>query len=307
MKTPLKISVIIPTYNRRNCIINAVNSVLKQDISKIQFETIVVDGNSNDGTDKLFKKIKNKNVKYIHLNYDPGANGCRNIGIKKSTGNYILLLDSDDILSPDFSKIISKYKNYLTYLNFFGTAEANTNKKMYYLGGNGFYNYKDLLSGKKFRGEMIPLVKKIVFKSLYFDENVLYFESFFYNKVIKKYGFFAVDEICRLYNYDQKNRASKKLMDIKNSKKRYEDYKKYLDTFGVDYLKYKLYKKYSEILLKIGMYATISGNVKEGRRYFMNSIRYNFSFENLFLLILSYSGHKIFLIFYKTFIKFIKV
>lgn len=89
------ISVIIPTYNRENVILESVQSVLNQTYKNI--EVIVVDDNSNDGTHEIIKKINDNRLRYYRLDRNFGANYARNFGIKKSKGNYIAFQDSDDI------------------------------------------------------------------------------------------------------------------------------------------------------------------------------------------------------------------
>ncbi|MBR5337925.1 MAG: glycosyltransferase [Lachnospiraceae bacterium] len=89
------ISVIIPTYNRRNTIVRAVESVLKQTYSNI--EVIVVDDGSKDGTDHVVKDIKDERLKYVELDHNRGANYARNVGMKLASGKYIAFQDSDDV------------------------------------------------------------------------------------------------------------------------------------------------------------------------------------------------------------------
>ena len=91
----INISVVIPTYNRKDELIRAVQSVLAQTFMPI--EIIVVDDHSNfDVEDLLIDRFNNKLIK-VHVNPDNvGAAKSRNIGVKKSTGEYIAFLDSDD-------------------------------------------------------------------------------------------------------------------------------------------------------------------------------------------------------------------
>ena len=64
---------------------------------------------SSDNTNKEIFKIKDKRIRYIKIRKNRGANFCRNLGIKKSTGEYISFLDSDDIYS--FNKLEKQIKN----------------------------------------------------------------------------------------------------------------------------------------------------------------------------------------------------
>jgi glycosyltransferase involved in cell wall biosynthesis len=85
-------SVIIPSYNRKEKLRNAVDSVLEQD--EKDFELIVVDDGSDDGTSGLAEEYKGK-IKYI-FQKNSGVSSARNRGIRSSDAPHITLLDSDD-------------------------------------------------------------------------------------------------------------------------------------------------------------------------------------------------------------------
>ena len=86
-------NVIIPTFNRKNKVRNAVNSVLAQ--SDKDFEIILVDDGSDDGTADLADEFKNK-ITYIYQ-INSGVSSARNRGIISSSAQYITFLDSDDV------------------------------------------------------------------------------------------------------------------------------------------------------------------------------------------------------------------
>ena len=92
------ISVIIPTYNRKKFIPYAVDSVLNQSFS--DFELIIIDDGSTDGTDEYIKSLKDNRIKYIYQQ-NAGNHAARNTGLKIAKGKYIALLDSDDMWLPE--------------------------------------------------------------------------------------------------------------------------------------------------------------------------------------------------------------
>lgn len=98
MKT---VSVIIPTYNRESRIERTLVSVLNQDYQNI--EIIVVDDGSTDATESVIKRLADRNqaigkrIRYIHQN-NAGACVARNRGMMLATGDYMMFLDSDDLL-----------------------------------------------------------------------------------------------------------------------------------------------------------------------------------------------------------------
>ncbi|RLC24289.1 MAG: glycosyltransferase family 2 protein [Deltaproteobacteria bacterium] len=91
MNPPL-VSVILPTFNRAWTLKDAVDSVLNQDYPYI--ELIVIDDGSEDNTQELLGRYKNRVV--ILKQENSGVSAARNAGIKNSHGEFIALLDSDD-------------------------------------------------------------------------------------------------------------------------------------------------------------------------------------------------------------------
>ena len=88
----MKISVVIPTFNRISLVARAIDSVLKQSLNP--YEIIVVDDGSDDGTSEMIQN-KYKSIKLIQQQSN-GVSAARNNGIKHAKGDWIGLLDSDD-------------------------------------------------------------------------------------------------------------------------------------------------------------------------------------------------------------------
>lgn len=92
------VSVIIPTYNRASFLKEAIESVLGQ--SYEYFELIIVDDGSTDDTKQLVQSFKDKRISYFYQE-NKGVSQARNLGIKKSQGEVIAFLDSDDFWLKD--------------------------------------------------------------------------------------------------------------------------------------------------------------------------------------------------------------
>jgi glycosyltransferase involved in cell wall biosynthesis len=95
------VSIIIPCFNRAKLISETLESVLKQNFD--YWEAIVIDDGSNDRTCKIVEEFSEKDSRIClyFRNHEPkGASTCRNIGIGKAKGEYIIFLDSDDLLLP---------------------------------------------------------------------------------------------------------------------------------------------------------------------------------------------------------------
>lgn len=92
------ISIIVPIYNAEKYIAKCVDSLVNQ--TKKELEFILINDGSTDNTEEIIKTYKDKRIKY-YKNKNQGIGKTRNFGISKSTGKYIMFLDSDDYLSKN--------------------------------------------------------------------------------------------------------------------------------------------------------------------------------------------------------------
>ena len=93
------ISVVVPLYNKEGCIANTLESVLNQ--SFCDFEVIVVDDGSTDGSSRIVSSISDSRVKLI-TQKNGGPSSARNRGINEAKYEYVAFLDADDLWSPVF-------------------------------------------------------------------------------------------------------------------------------------------------------------------------------------------------------------
>lgn len=105
----MKVSVIIPTYNRAHLVARSVRSVLNQTYPDIQI--IVVDDGSTDDTEKALREfIDAKQILYLPKG-NSGAADSRNYGVSHASGTIITFLDSDDEGTPEWiSKLVQLFK-----------------------------------------------------------------------------------------------------------------------------------------------------------------------------------------------------
>ena len=94
------ISAVIPTYNRKQFVLDAINSALQQDPKN--YEIIVVDDGSTDGTFEYLLSL-NLPIRVIRKQ-NGGVASARNEGIRNAKGKYITFLDSDDVWLPGILK-----------------------------------------------------------------------------------------------------------------------------------------------------------------------------------------------------------
>ena len=121
------VSVIIPSYNAENYLLETINSVISQTYT--DWEIIVIDDGSTDNTSRLIKPLceKNSRISYFYQN-NSGVSIARNNGISHAKGKYIALLDADDVWEKDNLmlkiNILETHKDvYWVYSNMFDADE----------------------------------------------------------------------------------------------------------------------------------------------------------------------------------------
>lgn len=92
-----KVSVIIPCFNAGRYLADAIQSVLDQ--SYVDFEVIIVDDGSTDGTQAVAQSFADSRLRYIHQPHQ-GRSSARNAGIRAAKGALVAFLDADDWFMP---------------------------------------------------------------------------------------------------------------------------------------------------------------------------------------------------------------
>lgn len=96
--SPPPVSVVIPAYNREASIVAAIESVLAQSYG--DFELLVVDDGSKDGTLEAARTVRDPRLRVIAAEKNSGAAGARNLGAREARGTWIAFQDSDDEWLP---------------------------------------------------------------------------------------------------------------------------------------------------------------------------------------------------------------
>ena len=123
-------SVVLPTYNRKAMLQRAIDSVLEQTYRN--FELLVIDDGSTDGTDAVMKSYADERLRYIRCQRNQGPSAARNRGITESRGTLISLLDSDDEYMPEFlERTAAAWKASAESTGFSWTGTIKHEKKRY--------------------------------------------------------------------------------------------------------------------------------------------------------------------------------
>lgn len=100
MSNPI-VSIVTPHFNKGHFVEDCIRSVMGQSLR--EWEMLIVDDFSTDGSDELAKNIANLDERIVFWQNrgKKGASSCRNQGLASAKGEYVMFLDSDDLLAPD--------------------------------------------------------------------------------------------------------------------------------------------------------------------------------------------------------------
>jgi glycosyltransferase involved in cell wall biosynthesis len=98
-KTQEKVSIIMPTYNREGFIMETIESIRRQTYPN--WELIIVDDGSDDNTKKIVLAIDDERIEFHEAGRVGIGGKIKNIGLAKSTGEFIAFIDSDDLWAPE--------------------------------------------------------------------------------------------------------------------------------------------------------------------------------------------------------------
>lgn len=150
LESEFKVSIIMPTYNRAYIIKKAINSIVNQSFTN--YELIICDDGSTDGTEKLLKKTYEnyfKSGQFIYLKQNHGGvSKARNTCLERSSGDLIAYLDTDNYWEPEFlEKMVRLFQNNPKYDSAYCALEVHNlvDNKNYVL--NQPYDRDKILKG----------------------------------------------------------------------------------------------------------------------------------------------------------------
>lgn len=103
----MKVSIIIPAYNRAHLIGETLNSIMAQTYTN--WECLIIDDGSTDNSEQVYEVYKNRDARFVFFKRPAlkpkGANACRNIGLKEASGDYVVFFDSDDLMTENHLEV----------------------------------------------------------------------------------------------------------------------------------------------------------------------------------------------------------
>ena len=213
-KDNIDVSVVIVNYKTPELLYKCVQSIIKE-TKNIKYEIIIVDNDSHDNSEKFIKEIY-ADINWINMGYNSGFARANNAGIKKATGKYILLLNSDtEIVDNAIEKTLDKYieleKN--NKIGFLGCKMIDYNNNILFSSNIEFNGLKKIfkanpiyikLNRKKAINESINLLNKKTILHNQFHQNKWLGAAYllFNADICKKYGMF-LDEDFFMYGEDK--------------------------------------------------------------------------------------------------------
>ena len=195
MNKKKKISILIPVYNEFRYIKTCIENILEQKFDNFNFEIIVSDNNSDDGTKEILNKIENEKVKIFFQEHNLGKGSNIKNALKYISGDYVLIQDADLEYSP------------LDYNDLFSAV----------------YNQKaDVVFGTRFARakyfHVFTFIHLLANKIITFLTNILYNKSF--SDVLTGYKLIRADIITQLNlrsnNFDIDTEITCKISKLKN-------------------------------------------------------------------------------------------
>lgn len=227
------ISVIIPLYNKKNSIKSTIESVLAQSYS--DFELIVVDDGSTDGSADVVKCFDDKRIRLISKE-NGGVSSARNEGIREAKSEFISFLDADDLWDKNYlenvNQLIHDFPNAGIWgVNYgFETADGNHIKlndlPMDFRG----YLLNPWHSGQVYWTSSSSSSSKTALNAIGgFDERLVYGEDIdVWFRLILEYGGVFYNKCLAYYRQDAENRLMNKHIPLEKLYIFYfEKYKKY--------------------------------------------------------------------------------
>lgn len=317
----MKYSVIMPIYNSSEKLHKSIKSIIDQ--SYDNWELILVDDGSTDDSLSICKEYEKKDhrIKVFHQeNKGPGL--ARNLGISKSSGEYIAFIDSDDYYEVDYFETLNNAnKENNLDLIYFGLVLERENGEIYKYNDVGKfkkYDKEELLKlqlmGILSWGPCLKVAKSVIVKECFFSDLQVGEELLFSYNVLKKsnqIGFVEKNLYHYVYNENGQHKKGgedpwgKLTYNLKKylmKEKEYDKYVKVVNSLALRSLSIAIYRTFCKLnyrKAKIKIKETIKNYKKEYdfkniERYLLNrSSKLILIMVNLKLYFLLYLASKL--------------
>jgi len=287
------ISVVIPTYNRPNCLERALDSVCAQTYDNI--EIIVVDDHSETPVNCIIKDYQQMTVEVIRHNNNLGANAARNTGIRNANGDFIAFLDDDDKWDEEkLQKQIEVIKKNDVDVVYTGIRYLNSNGEVLNktIPGKVPNNTTTELFKRNFIGSFsVILVSAKIIKEVGLpdEELPIWQDKEWYVRLSQHTKFVPIKEILVSRYVDRHDRITGDFEGLINTTlpifiNKYDEVVENGTTFERRQI-------HSQIYGKVASYALRTMNYNSGRKFALKSLRhYPFNFKSIIYLMFCIGG-----------------
>ena len=233
-KQPL-VSIIINCFNGQSYLKKSVSSILNQTYKN--WEIIFWDNKSTDNSKKILKNFKDRRIKYFYSKKFNTLYKSRNLAIKKTKGNFVCFLDTDDFWKKNKLKEqinIMLKKNYdIIYSNYQIKNERKNTLLLRTKNQKTIGNETQKLLNDYSLGILTVMVKKKVFKKYLFDPSYTIIGDFdFFLKMSLKYNYYYHPKVLAVYRSHDNNFSYQRIdiyIDelkkwVKNNKQTYKNF-----------------------------------------------------------------------------------
>jgi len=288
------ISVVVPLYNKANSIGETLRSVLCQTYN--EFEVIVVDDGSTDGSSEVVKAIVDSRITIINQE-NSGVSAARNAGILAANGEIISFLDGDDIWAPHYLeslvKLIIEYPDCTIWGLGYGQL---TNGKEYSQSNKSFNGYRGIINDvwNNYPGIWTGSSssrKSILIDVGLFDERMTHGEDMdmWWRLLLNGKGAIDNTTVFAYYVQDAENRAMNRIIPFESH------IPFFIEKYEKERMANKSFRKFcdQELLYRLFQYALVPDYKKEVRRVLKQvdfslqkkSMRWRFFFPRLYAFI----------------------
>lgn len=188
------LSIITPVFNRQDCVGQCLESVRRQiGASGASIEHIVVDDGSTDESFAVAADFASVNsyCKVFRLDRNRGTNAARNLAVRKATGRFIMLLDSDDCLADGaletIVKTIGENRGFSHFVFAVDDRVWAYKEWGYSEGDTAIFSFDDFLL-ERISGDFAHVLLRETMLKHPFDENLRIFEGIFFLSFYKEVG-----------------------------------------------------------------------------------------------------------------------
>lgn len=227
-------TVVVPLFNKERHVVRAVSSVLNQ--SHEQFELIIVNDGSTDGSLKALDMFKSELRLMIVSQTNQGVSAARNTGIKAARHPYIAFLDADDEWKPNFlssiAELIKKFPNAGAFCTAYEFREGDkapypsfhySEFKANWTGCIDNY-FRHALKHPIVTASSVVVPKMILETLGGFYDNLRYGEDLeLWARIAKKYSIAYINSIEAVYNLVADNRSNVNLPRLEESYAQYAE------------------------------------------------------------------------------------